>query len=121
MPACRGHGGGSIGEGPFVQGSARRGDRRSFRVVYRDQTQPVEVVDLLHGLTEAQAEGAAMRAQKGAIDLDPLIGVALVASRWRDPLAHDGSPDPVDHELVPAAVPRKEYRAGSATAIQLPR
>ena len=78
--ACCGRGDDGLarGEGWLREKALVRVDLRAFGVVHGKEAKAIDIVDLLHGLTEAEAEPAVTGAEARAVDLDPLIGVRFV-------------------------------------------
>jgi len=88
-------------------------------MIDRNQSQLIDVVDLLHRLHKAQAQPAVHRRKLLAIDLDPLTGVGNVAPRRREPMADHRRSDHVRDEFVFASIPGKQNRTGTAPPVGL--
>ena len=84
-----------------------------------NQAYLVDVVDLFHRLTEAQAEIPSARAELRTVHLDPFIRIGVVFCRGRNPVANDRSANHVGDEFVLRSVPGKQRGAGASPAVQL--
>src|SRR6185312_2207837 len=85
-------------EGALAEESLVGEDLRSFGVIDCDEAKLIDVVDLFHGLAEAQAVESVAGLEVRAVYFDPFVGIVFVGCGGGNPMADDGGSDYVGDE-----------------------
>src|SRR6185369_9049149 len=83
-----------------------------------NQANLIDIVDLFHGLAEAQAEHAILLAQLRTLNLQPFVGIGGVLFGRRDPVTNYSCSDYIGDKFVLLAIPGEQGRAGAAATIE---